>query len=527
MLRNFVFLFLSLPIVSLWYRLFGWLFQYLFPGAYAFLHQDGFWHRFLHSLVFNLLIGLTIAGLLMFFQHYPLLMDEEDASLDLAMQINQEKIPPLKKQTHFVFLDIDNRTHKLWDEPLFTPRNHLQKLIAFAVASEARLVVVDVDLSQDTPIEGLPLPDGLQRHPYDQALYDYMANYHNYCKGKTTCPPIILTRGFRPLTEYSEKKETFRDWFRETPWFVHEVRPSFLESAVVQSTPYVQWASPLFWQSSYDTGVRRWWLFQPVCQDNQPDVIPSIQLLAATMMLDGTPKKAQDNINQALAQYKPKNCTSNEMPSAISSSQPIFITDNLNITEGTRGIRQRIIYEMSWLPPQSQSEKSPFRYVLYDYDDNTPERNVILSVVSAQPYLNLFQQNPHSAEALKNSIVVIGGSYAEGGDIHITPLGEMPGALIVINAIYSLLQYGEIKPWPNWAILLLIVGLIMVMSLFFTLGTSFLWLTFIGVLMTTIVFLLSVWQLKYGFWLNVVLPLLVVNIHQIAADFYDLRQKKS
>jgi hypothetical protein len=65
------------------------------------------------------------------------------------------------------------------------------------------------------------------------------------------------------------------------------------------------------------------------------------------------------------------------------------------------------------------------------------------------------------------------------------------------------------------------------MSLFFTLGTSFLWLTFIGVLMTVVVFLLSIWQLKYGFWLNVVLPLLVVNIHQIAADFYDLRQKQS
>jgi hypothetical protein len=280
-------------------------------------------------------------------------------------------------------------------------------------------------------------------------------------KEKTTCSPILLTRGFRPLAEYPKKKETFKDWFRDASWFVHEVRPSFLDNAVTQSAPYVQWASPLFWQSSYDTGVRRWWLFQPVCQDNQPDVIPSIQLLAATMMLDGTPKKAQDNINQALAQYKPKNCTSNEMPTAISSSQPIFITDNLNITEGTRGIRQRIMYKMPWLSSQSQSEKSPFRYVLHDYDDNTPERNVILSVVSAQPYLK-FQQNPHSAEALKNSIVVIGGSYAEGRDTHITPLGEMPGALIVINAIYSLLQYGEIKPWSNGAILLLIVGLIMV-----------------------------------------------------------------
>jgi hypothetical protein len=157
------------------------------------------WHslpRFYHNLAINLVIGLAFTWfLLTFLNQYPLLTDPEDEGMDLAMQIRQNIIPPLGKNPHFVFLDIDDKTHQAWDEPLFTPRNRLKNLIDAAVKAEARLIVVDVGLSQITPIDGLGFTEEL--HPYDQQLSDYLANYVADCEkklDKMACPPIILPR---------------------------------------------------------------------------------------------------------------------------------------------------------------------------------------------------------------------------------------------------------------------------------------------------------------------------------------------
>ncbi len=61
------------------------------------------------------------------------MMDLEDAHLNFAMQVRQGTIPSAKEKESppFVFLDIDNQTHKLWGEPLFTPRDKIKKLLEF------------------------------------------------------------------------------------------------------------------------------------------------------------------------------------------------------------------------------------------------------------------------------------------------------------------------------------------------------------------------------------------------------------
>jgi len=50
--------------------------------------------------------------------------------------------------------------------------------------------------------------------------------------------------------------------------------------------------------------------------------------------------------------------------------------------------------------------------------------------------------------------MVIGASFAESRDRHLTPLGEMPGTLVLINAIQSLYQHGELTAPPLWVKLL-------------------------------------------------------------------------
>jgi CHASE2 domain-containing sensor protein len=480
------------------------------------------------------LMGLAVSVVLVLVQDYPLMMDSEDSSLDFAMQAKQNDIPPAKDKQipSFVFLDIDNQTHKLWGSPLFTPRDKVKELIDIAVKGEARLIVVDIDLSRKTPFDGLKLDKrrhkNLQLHPYDKKLYDYIADYKKDkdCETTSNCPPILLARVFQPLTDFDGPEEnllTIEELFQPDPEPIRESRISFLETAVADSAPYVQWASPLFLRSSYDNVIRRWWLWQPVCTQGKPEVIPSFQLLAATIVRDGNPEKAKESIDNALASFKPSLCGDTYIPQAI-SSQSIRITDGLTVSEGTRGIRQRIMYNMPWQPPQNVAEKFTVRYFLLDYDEETQDREVILTVFSAQPFLDSTKENIASAGTLKDKIVVIGGSYDDGGDIHVTPLEEMPGALIIINAIHSLLQYGELQPLTGWTKFGWTVAVIVIVSLFFTYFPQF-WVTMIsGILVVSLIPMAVLW-LGEGIWINFAFPLLAVHIYQIASNYQRMRRE--
>jgi CHASE2 domain-containing sensor protein len=520
MLRGFV------PIIVLVFAL-VWILRKIFIGLNHFIpasistKYQFYFHPRLQHFFANLTIGLLVFGLLTFIQHFPLVMDTEDANLDFAMQVNQDTIPATKKMPSFVFLDIDNQTHKLWGEPFFTPRNKIKELIDVAVKAGARLVIVDVDLSQKTPIEGLKLRRKVKLHPYDKDLYNYMAGYKKYCKKNTKCPPIILARVFRPLPDFAEEEdEKISDWFRPDPEPIRESRTGFLETAVAKSAPYVQWASPLFLSSSLDNVIRRWWLWQPICTEKQPEVIPSIQLLAAAMIRLETPQQAQERISTALADFKPKYCSDIYMPKS-ESSKPIKIAEGLEITEGMYGIRQRIIYNMPWRFPQNITENWTVRYFLLDYDKETQEREVILTVFSAQPYLNSLQAN--TATALKDKIVVIGGSYSDGGDMHATPLDAMPGGLIIINAIHSLLR-GELKLLSAWNNIGLAILLILIMSFILAFIDSFWIVVFSGILTLALV-PVTAFLLKEGVWMNFALPLLAVHVQDLAATYREMAMK--
>jgi len=523
---------LSLVIVVIFFfvlflqKVFSWLFSKL---ENTWIYTKCIEYPKLFRLLTNLAIGLSVLFFLTFFQKYPWMMDAEDANLDFAMQVRQDSIPPAKEKgiPPFVFLDIDDQTHKMWGDPLFTPRNKVKQLIDVAVKGEARLVIVDIDLSQKTPIEGLKQffwksKKNLQLHPYDKELQEYIAGYKNQCEKSANCPPIILARVFRPLPPDSvddDDNENFSDMFRPDSEPVREAHTGFLEEAAKKSAPYVQWASPLFLRSSFDNVLRRWWLWQRICTEGKPEVMPSIQLLAAAMIRLETPQRAQKKIQTELARFKPQFCSDNYMPQS-ESSKPIKIAEGLEITEGMHGIRQRILYNMPWNPPQNVgTEKFTVRYFLLDYDKETEEREVILTVFSAQPYLDSPQTN--AAGVLKDKIVLIGGSYSGGGDLHATPLETMPGGLVIINAIHTLLQHGEIESLSEWDNLGWTTLFVLIVSLIFTLSNSF-WVVVLSGTIVVVLIPVSVLLLGEGVWVNFALPLLAVHVHQIAANYQQM-----
>ncbi|MDM8563478.1 CHASE2 domain-containing protein, partial [Candidatus Marithioploca araucensis] len=385
--------------------------------------QPQYYRRFM----INMGVGLGIFLLAFLFRDSAFLMGIENEGIDTLMQIRQKVIPANDNIPPFVLLDIDDKTHQAWNTPMFTPRDRLFHLIKAAVDAEARLVIVDVDLSRETPMDGLEkYTKGLKHHPYDQALSDYFGGYAAACANKPTCPPIILARTFQSTP------------FRQT-------RTSFLDEAIKKSAPDVQWASTLFFRDAYELMIRHWWLWQSACTAQQPTVIPSIELLAAALIRNGLSQT--DNFEKALRPFQPQDCLGK--PTTHLPPENIQI-GKLTVSTGQHGIKQRIKFSIPW-------ENKRLPYFLTDKADKA-----IVTILPAQPYAEL--PPTASLDALKNSIVVIGGSYSGGRDTHLTPLDEMPGALIIINAIHTLLEYGEIKPFSAGIKILTYLGLIMLMS---------------------------------------------------------------
>jgi CHASE2 domain-containing sensor protein len=165
----------------------------------------------------NMVLGLILIALGYWLYDYPLLTGAQDEAIDRLMVARKGIIPPFAEKSipHLVFLDIDDNTHQAWGEPMFTPRNRLMNLIDAAVRAKARLIIVDVDLSRKTPLDGLePFTKGLQLHPYDQALSHYLENYRVVCACKkavnANCPPIILSSSFNTQTGFKNRSIYWR-----------------------------------------------------------------------------------------------------------------------------------------------------------------------------------------------------------------------------------------------------------------------------------------------------------------------------
>lgn len=524
MLNGFVVIVAIFLIVLVWHQLFYRL------RDFSTLFSD---HPKWSLAIANVIVGLSVWLVLTYFQHtYPWLTDVTEAQLDWAMRAHQQEIPPAKANDipPFVFLDIDAQTHQLWEEPLFTSRQKVKELIDTAVKGGARLIVVDLDLSQKTSTQKTGFEGWqpfiwkskkkLPSTPYDQDLYDYIANYKTQCQA-TGCSPIILKRVFRPLSEINKDRnlwyETPLDGLRlarsEEP--IRESKPSFLDAAVTKSVPYVQWAAPLWVRSEWDGAIRREWLWQQICMAKQPEVIPSISLLAATLIRQGTPQLAQQSLNNALAPFQQTHCGDSYTPPAV-LSEPVTIANGLVIPAGAH-LRQPIKYHFRWQSPQNRS-KEWLRYFLQDYDPNTRQREVILTVLSAQPFLDAPKDEQN--QALTDQVVLIGSSYIDRSEMPITPLGAMPSSLINLNAIHSLLQYGNSPLLTLWDHLVWAVLLIIIVSIILTPIESFWLIIFIG-LGVVVSVPLGIFLLGGTIWITLALALLAVHVHHIAANYRD------
>ncbi len=439
--------------------------------------------HFLKSLLIGLFIALFL--IMLHHKHIYLVQELEDTAIDWMIALYQGHLPtPTTPSTPYIFLDIDERTYQAWGEPLYMPRNHLLTLIQFAVNNQAQVVIVDIDLSQSR----LPESD-------DKELQTYLENYSTRCSPLSTssppplCPPIILVRSLRPLLD---------ELGQPTPQL--EARPSFLE-ATVEKSNHVFWATAEFYLEKYYY-IRHWQLWHQNLQ--KPNFLPSIQLLAAKL-LKNPDQPPLDLLACLQDQYRPSSSDTASTATPPSCENQ----SDLNLSPTQTRLQQRIVYKMPWhlenrplICPASACPPAQFKS--------------LLEIISAHSIIQATtHQQPPEEGRIKDSVVLIGGSFADSRDLYATPVGIMPGALIILNSIHSLLQPGELNV-VGWLNLLVEAILIVVISLFFIVFGTSLGKMFIYLMVTFgLLFILSLWQFSTGGWLDFAIPPLAVIFHYL------------
>jgi len=314
----------------------------------------------------NVGIAVLIAAVIAFFHETHWLVRLENSAMDTMMEFNQG-LPRMSDagsadSIQFTFLDIDDASYRGWGEPYHAPRDKILRLIKFAAEAEARLTVLDIDLSR----EGVDADD-------DRRLAEYLTQY-----GKEDArPPLILVRTF-----YSGGPGD-RQWV--------DIRPSFLDEYEFPAS--VHWAQPLFRATLWDGVIRHWHLVKFGCLNDRLVLVPATQLIATALLSAGDVSSV--NRFADLNTVRMENC--NKADNAGNTLTFGDADSRGEVFSPEAELGQRLIYTIPW--------KSP-----------APD----LITVPAQ----LITESPHdlSGDLIANRVVIIGASFADSRDIHRTPI---------------------------------------------------------------------------------------------------------
>jgi CHASE2 domain-containing sensor protein len=298
--------------------LFRWLIWIIQPVQWL---RKKYW-QILSLFLRNIIIGGFIALLILVLHHSAWLQEMENFAMDSMMEVNQS-LPRISATTQglaFTLLDIDERSYREWGEPFYTPRDKLLALIRLAVAQQAKLILVDIDISH----AGYD-PDA------DAKLQRFLQEYHGN-------PPLVLLRSFYPDIPNLPKDTT-----------MPQLRPLFFNPNLVGSG--VLWAHPLFKKNQHDQVINYWYLLKAGCENNRAILLPSYQLISYALL-----HAQQKALAAALQQVTPNDCQ---------SQPPKLLTYNDKTLElSSHNIGERIIYTLTGKQDSEEFKRLPARSLL-------------------------------------------------------------------------------------------------------------------------------------------------------------------
>ncbi|MFO0730983.1 MAG: CHASE2 domain-containing protein [Nitrospiraceae bacterium] len=482
------------------------------------------WRRlppFAQLLLQSLTIGLGAAIFLHQARPWlPAITSAETSATDWAIKFWKDRSSdPGVGPERFVFVDVDESSYQQWGEPLFVPRDKLGRLIRFAAEAPAKLVIVDIELTKyvgplrrpPTHAQGVEIP----ADP-DEALRLFLDGYSREAldaKQRAGRPPMIFVRTIgqplRPAAGTEVGGESGES--DEGPLVFREERPSEFLEQVVTPSPVLHWASSLI-ERDDDGVLRDWRLFEPTCLKREANAVPSAALLGWALLreprLDDVPFSVHRFRTELKRRFSP--------PAGYCRPEPGGAVLSSERTTGRSWRLDDPVLKKALV--LSAKPTNLEHRIFYKFHPGSVQADWF-SRVRASLITDPQPSQPLSSEWLAGKVVVIGASFATANDAHATPLGEMPGALVVVNELNALLEFGQIQEMSagtKWTVLL---ALIVAFSVSFSYFTKT-WGTRVArFLVNAILVPVSLWFFQYGWWLDVVFPLLVLQAYGRFVDF--------
>lgn len=349
-----------------------------------------------------------------------------------------------------------------------TPYDNLLKLIQFAAAGRAEIIIVAADIEQTQ-----------NNQEAGRALREYVLNYPSHA------PPLIFTR---PVNRSSENGQSGAREFLST--ILDEVK-----------RPNVHFARPSFYPDSKDGIVRRWALLEQGCLHGKGLALPSVQLLALALLRDRKEGGARNlsDLQASLNANRPFGCATGERVNAV--RRPVVMGNEIFRQQRAA---ERLVYSFYW--PQTGRKTADLATIPAD-------------LVADGKFSDLSR--------LTGRISLIGTNSASLSDLYRTPVGLMPTILVTANGIRSLSLYGQVERPLLHVRLLFMLSFITVLSFVFS-GKWRLAKLLIAFVLAVLFFQpLGLLLFKYGMWFDFGVLLLGIGLLYAVSVHFEWRELKN
>ena len=412
--------------------------------------------KFWRRFLTSFVIGLTIAAFLHIAHHTSWVVEAENWAMDSMMAVNQSLPRMTSSKSNVDFAYIDI------DENTYRewdePYHLPRKKLTKLIefASEGGARAIVLDV------------DLSKASNEDDELLSFLKEY------KKENPPLFLIKVFYPPSEMTDGDSNM-------------IRPSFLDKTTLG--PQIMWVQSFFRRDLYDGVVRYWDLLRFGCADGKPMVVPSVQLMVDAHLFSST---AVEELREAIGLISPENCSDIDIKERF-SEELLYGDRKISLVHDRIG--ERIIYTMPW------------------------QQTMVPGLVTIPARRISDTTQKLSNDLVKGRVVVIGASYRDSRDIYNTPLGEMPGAMVITNAIKSLHDFGQIKAPKTGIKWLIELGLILMTSWVFTRFHGLLETVVSGAIIVIILVPVSFHFFKFGLWVDFAVPLIGMLFHQLTVKY--------
>ncbi|HET6275709.1 MAG TPA: CHASE2 domain-containing protein [Candidatus Cybelea sp.] len=407
-----------------------------------------------------------------------------NAARDALVTWDMNRLAGTHVGSRVAWIDVDEGAQASWGVPYQTARDKLLKLVKWAQYGQPAAILIDIDLTKS-----------MRGYPGDDALTSFLAE----CQSRRRqCAPMLLVRTLGRSAYVDDTREHFGV----------QAEASFLDRAL-HTSPREPWtAGSVRWGTSgmdrdSDGIVRRWRVWETSCSGpGESVVIPSVILLAAAIATHTAPQAVHNAVEPHELWCFPAGTQSPQKTPAIDTTLELG-GYRLPLTQDD--LQRRVFYRMTW----SQDEQRALGLEVYLPADTIARLPGLDRNETPGPQVIAAAKN-----ALQGRIVVIGASNEAAGDLWVTPVGLMPGALVIINAIDSVLEQRTLREPPAIIKVPLEILVILIVSALFAAlsGPWGLRVSLAAMLLATVS--IGLFVFNYGIWIDSVVPVLGIILHE-------------